>query len=301
MRYFMQTFISGFRTTLSNILNNKQTFFLSVATITISIFILGLFLMLFSNLNGFLSKLDDEVQLIVYLNDNISSSERKVLEDIISKSPFVKSTTKVSKKLAWEEFQTNMSENLKPLLGMKFNPLPASYKIQFYEADNRLVHIRELSEQLKDKKGIESIEYGQEWITKIEKFMFFSRLFLFAMGGLLCFGLILIISNTIRLSIYSRRDEIELMLLIGATPSFVKVPYLFEGMLQGLTGSILALFLIKGINFYLKDEFQSTIESISMEFQFIAEPYLFGLVGLSLLVGLVASYLSTYQFLRLNK
>jgi len=297
----MQTFISGFRTTLSNILNNKQTFFLSVATITISIFILGLFLMLFSNLNGLLTKLDDEVQLIVYLNDNINSAERKVLEDIISKSPFVKSITKVSKKLAWKEFQSNMSENLKPLLDIKFNPLPASYKIQFYEADSRLVHIRELSEQLIPKKGIESIEYGQEWITKIEKFMFLSRLFLFAMGGLLCFGLILIISNTIRLSIYSRRDEIELMLLIGATPSFVKVPYLFEGMLQGLTGSILALFLIKGISFYLKDEFQSIVESISVEFQLIAEPYLFGLVGLSLLVGLVASYLSTYQFLRIYK
>ncbi len=297
----MQTFISGFRTTLSNILNNKQTFFLSVATIAISIFILGLFLMLFSNLNGFLSKLDDQVQLIVYLNDNITSSEREVLEEIISKSPHVKATTKVSKKMALKEFQSNMSENLKPLLDIKFNPLPASYKVQFYEADSRLVHIRELSEQLKVKKGIESVEYGQEWIIKIEKFMFFSRLFLFAMGGLLCFGLILIISNTIRLSIYSRQDEIELMLLIGATPNFVKVPYLFEGMLQGLTGSIWALFLIKGINFYLKDKFQSTIESMSMEFQFIAEPYLFGLVGLSLLVGLVASYLSTYQFLRIYK
>ena len=75
----MQTFITGFRTTLTNILNNKQTFFLSVATITISIFILGLFLMLFSNLNGFLAKLDDEVQLTVYLNDNISSAERNCL------------------------------------------------------------------------------------------------------------------------------------------------------------------------------------------------------------------------------
>jgi len=297
----MQTFISGFRTTLSNILNNKQTFFLSVATITISIFILGLFLMLFSNLNGLLYKLDNEVQLIVYLNDNVTSAERKVLEDIISKSSLVKSMTKVSKKRAWQEFQSNMSENLKPLLGIKFNPLPASYKVQFHEADNRLVHIREIAEQLKDKKGIESVEYGQEWIVKIEKFMFFSRLFLFVMGGLLCFGLILIISNTIRLSIYSRQDEIELMLLIGATPSFVKIPYLFEGMLQGLTGSVLALFLIKGINFYLKDEIQSTIESISIEFQFVPEPYLFGLVGLSLLVGLVASYLSAYQFLRIYK
>jgi len=297
----MQTLISGFRTTLSNILYNKQTFFLSVATITTSIFILGLFLMLFSNLNGLLSKLDSEVQLIVYLNDTVTSAERKVLEDIISKSSFVKSMTKVSKKRAWQEFQSNMSENLKPLLGIKFNPLPASYKVQFHEADNRLVHIREITEQLKDKKGIESVEYGQEWIMKIEKFMFFSRLFLFVMSGLSCFGLILIISNTIRLSIYSRQDEIELMLLIGATPSFVKIPYLFEGMLQGFTGSVLALFLIKGINIYLKDEFQSTIEFISIEFQLISEPYLFGLVGLSLLVGLVASYLSTYQFLRIYK
>ena len=297
----MQTFISGFRTTLSNILKNKQTFFLSVATITISIFILGLFLMLFSNLNGFLSKLDDQVQLIVYLNDSITSSERAVLEDIISKSPFVKSTTKVSKKIAWEEFQSNMSENLKPLLDIKFNPLPASYKIQFHEADSRLDHIRELSERLKAKKGIESVEYGQEWIAKFEKFMFFSRLFLFAMGGLLCFGLILIISNTIRLSIYSRQDEIELMLLIGATPSFVKVPFLLEGMLQGFTGSILSLFLIRGINLYLKDEFQLAIESMSAEFKFTTEPYLFGLVGLSLLVGLLASYISTFQFMRIYK
>jgi len=297
----MQTFISGFRTTLSNILKNKQTFFLSVATITISIFILGLFLMLFSNLNGFLSKLDDQVQLIVYLNDSITSSESAVLEDIISKSPFVKSTTKVSKKIAWEEFQSNISENLKPLLDIKFNPLPASYKIQFHEADSRLDHIRELSERLKAKKGIESVEYGQEWIAKFEKFMLFSRLFLFAMGGLLCFGLILIISNTIRLSIYSRKDEIELMLLIGATPSFVKVPFLLEGMLQGLTGSILSLFLIRGINLYLKDEFQLAIESMSAEFKFTTEPYLFGLVGLSLLVGLLASYISTFQFLRIYK
>ena len=257
--------------------------------------------MLFSNLNGFLAKLDDQVQLIVYLNDNITPSEREVLENIISKSPFVKSTKKISKKLAWEEFQSNMSKNLKPLLDIKFNPLPASYKIQFHEADSRLVHIRELSEKLNTKKGIESVEYGQEWITKLEKFMLFSRLFLFAMGSLLCFGLILIISNTIRLSIYSRQDEIELMLLIGATPRFVKVPYLLEGMLQGFAGSILALFLIRGLNFYLQDEFQSTIESMSMKFQFIAEPYLFGLVGLSVLVGLLASYISTYQFLRIYK
>ena len=295
----MQTLISGFKTTLSNILKNKQTFFLSVATIIISIFILGLFLMLFVNLNGFLSKWNSQVQLIVYLNDNITSSQKEILVDIISKSPNVESYLEVSRDEAWVEFQSNISENMEPFMDLDFNPLPASYKIKLKEIDNRLLFIRELSEILNVQKGVESVEYGKEWISRFEKFMVFSKVFLFAMGGLLCLGLTLIISNTIRLSIYSRQDEIELMLLIGATPRFVKIPFLLEGIFQGFTGSILALFLIGGVHLYFKKEFQTSFESMSFKFEFIPEPFLIGLVGLGVIVGLTASYLSTFQFLRL--
>jgi len=295
----MQTLINGFRTTLSNILNNKQTFLLSVATITIAISILGLFLLLFFNLNGLLSSWNRQVQLIVYLDDDITPSQKEILEGVISKDQQVESTTEVSRETAWAEFQSNISDNLKPLLSLEFNPLPASYKIGFHSNDNRLYHIRELSKMLEDQQGVESIEYGEEWISRFEKFMVFSKIFLFAIGGLLSLGLILIISNTIRLSIYSRQDEIELMLLIGATPRSVKIPFLLEGMIQGLAGSVLALFLIGGVHYYLKSKFQSSIDSMGMDFQFIAEPFLFGLVGLSVLVGLMASYISTFHFLYL--
>ena len=296
----MQTLISGFRTTLSNILNNKQTFLLSVATITIAISILGLFLLLFFNLNGLLSSWNKQVQLIVYLDDDITASQKDILEGIISKNQQVESTIEISRETAWAEFQSNISDNLKPLLSLEFNPLPASYKVGFRSTDNRLSNIRELSITLKTQQGVESIEYGQEWISRLEKFLIFSKIFLFAIGGLLFLGLILIISNTIRLSIYSRQDEIELMLLIGATPSFVKIPFLLEGMIQGLAGSVLSLFLISAIHFYLKGEFQSSIGSMGMDLQFIAGPFLFGLIGLSVMVGLMASYISTFQFLHLT-
>ena len=296
----MQTLISGFRTTLSNILNNKQTFLLSVATITIAISILGLFLLLFFNLNGLLSSWNRQVQLIVYLDDDITASQKDILEVIISKNKQVESTIEISRETAWAEFQSNISDNLKPLLSLEFNPLPASYKVGFRRTDNRLSNIRELSIILETQQGVESIEYGQEWISRLEKFLIFSKIFLFAIGGLLSLGLILIISNTIRLSIYSRQDEIELMLLIGATPRFVKIPFLLEGMIQGLAGSVLALFLISAIHFYLKDEFQSSIGSMGMDLQFIAVPFLFGLIGLSVMVGLMASYISTFQFLYLT-
>jgi cell division transport system permease protein len=295
----MQIFISGFKTTLSNIQNNKQTFLLSVATITIAISILGLFLLLFFNLNGLLTTWNKQVQLIVYLDDDITVAQKEVLKGIISKNKYVESTTEVSRETAWADFQSNISDNLKPLLSLDFNPLPASYKIRFRSADNRLLHIRELSKTLEGQHGVESLEFGEQWIARFERFMVFSKIFLFAIGGLLSLGLTLIISNTIRLSIYSRQDEIELMLLIGATPRFVKIPFLLEGMIQGLAGSLLALILIGGVHYYLKNEFKSSIKSMGMDFQFIAEPFLFGLVALSIFVGLIASYISTFQFLYL--
>ena len=295
----MQILISGYKTTLSNILNNKQTFLLSVGTITISIFFLGLFSLLFLNLNEFLSKWNRQVQLIVYLKDDITNSQRKALVDIIKNSKNVDSYIEVSREMAWAEFQSNMSEDLKPFLELDFNPLPASYKIKFQEVDKRWVYIRELSETLEIQKGVESIEYGEEWILRFEKFMVITKLFLFVMGGLLCLGLTLIISNTIRLSIYSRQDEIELMLLIGATPRFVRIPFLLEGMLQGFMGSVLALFFVGVVHLYMKKEFQSSFETLSINFDFIDEPFLIGLVGLSIFIGLMASYISTFQFLRL--
>ena len=208
-------------------------------------------------------------------------------------------TEEVTKDRAWKEFRSSQEKKLSLELDFDFNPLPSSYRISFKLSDNRLLHISEFANKIQNEPGVESVEYGKNWISRFEKFMVFCRVFLIATGALLSFGLILIVSNTIRLSIYSRQDEIELMLLIGATPRFVKIPFLLEGMLQGFMGSILAMLLVGGVHMYMKKEFQSSFETLSIKFEFIDEPFLFGLVGLSIFVGLMASYISTYQFLRL--
>ena len=135
---------------------------------------------------------------------------------------------------------------------MTFNPLPASYNIRFRDYPNRLERIRKFAKELAGYDGVESLEYGEKWIVRFEKFMIVLRVFLLAVGGLLSLGLVLIISNTIKLSIYSRRDEIELMLLIGSTHRFVKIPLILEGILQGIAGALMALGLIKLIHFYMK-------------------------------------------------
>ena len=298
MNSAMQAFLMAFMTTISNIRANTQTFLISVVTIAISNGILGLFLIVFFNLNSFLVNWNQQVQLIIYLNDDISPSEKGALEDLLRKSLNVQSTEVVSKERAWREFRLDQMKNLNLDLG--FNPLPASYKIRFKFTENRSQLIREFADTIMNEPGVESVEYGEKWIERFEKFMVFCRIFLMGTGGLLCFGLILIISNTIRLSIYSRQEEIELMLLIGATPRFVKIPFLIEGMLQGLSGVVFSIGLMGIIFYYLKNEIQSPLESISrgIDLQFISQPFLIALVGMSVFVGLLASYISTHQYLQ---
>ena len=299
-----QALIIGFQATIANVRANMQTFLISVVTIAISIGILGVFLIIFFNLNGFLASWNKQVQLIVFLEDNISPAQKNNLEVMFKENSRVQSTEEVNKDKAWQDFRKIQTEKSGLEFDLGFNPLPSSFKLRFKLSDNRLKHISKFAEIVKDKPGVESVEYGKIWIARYEKFIVFCRVFLIATGALLSFGLILIISNTIRLSIYSRQDEIELMLLIGATPGFVKIPFLLEGFLQGLCGSILSLGLIGVTYYYLKSEFQVYIDSIArgVDFQFISQPFLFSLVGLSVLIGLVASYISTYQYMQiLNK
>ena len=304
MNSAIQALFIGLRTTISNIRANKQTFLISVMTIAISIGILGLFLIVFFNLNGLLTSWNQQVQLVIYLGDDISRSQKSDLEDLFKLNSKVQSTEEVSKEKAWQEFKLKQMDRAGVDLDLGFNPLPASFRIRFTVSDNRSLHIREFAEQIRGEPGVESVEFGEKWIGRFEKFMLICRVFLLGVGILLSLGLILIISNTIRLSIYSRQDEIELMLLIGATPRFVKIPFLLEGMLQGLSGSLISLGLMGTIYIYMKNEFQPSIESIArgMEFQFISQSFLLILVGLSVLIGFIASYISTYQFMQvLNK
>jgi cell division transport system permease protein len=287
------------KTTLSNIKSNKQLFFASVGTITTALSILGLFLFVYTNLNSVLSFWNDQVQLIVYLDDEISSGERKQLEKLFSSNPKVDSFDFVSRDKAWENFQSMFSEKASFLKSIGFNPLPASYNLKIKSSSERLKSIQSLAKKLNREDGVESVEYGEEWINRFEAFMVLMRVFLLALGILLCLGAVLIISNTVKLSVLSRKSEVELMLLTGATPGFIKIPFFLEGIFHGVLGALISLSLMKGIHLYLVSRFQGSIETFGrgMDFQFIPPPFVMVIILTSILMGWLGSYLSLQQFL----
>ncbi len=290
-------------TTLSNIKSNRQVFLVSITTITIAFSILSLFLVLFVNLNTFLTTWNQQVQLIVYLEDTVTTDQRQALEQVISTNPDVESMTFVPREAAWAKFKNTFSSKKSNFIDdLKFNPLPSSYNLKFKPSEDRFVKIRQFAEIFQEKDGVESVEYGEKWLAAFEKFMVFIRIFILAIGGLLALGLVFIISNTIKLSFYSRQDEIELMLLIGATPNFIVIPFLLEGMIQGLAGSTLGLAVIKLLHIYIGIQFQGSLESIArgMDFQFITAPLVCSLLLAGVFIGWLGSLISIRQFLSLD-
>ena len=153
MNSAIQALFIGLRTTISNIRANKQTFLISVMTIAISIGILGLFLIVFFNLNGLLTGWNQQVQLVIYLGDDISQSQKSDLEDLFKLNSKVQSTEEVSKEKAWQEFKLKQMDRAGVDLDLGFNPLPASFRIRFTVSNNRSLHIREFAEQIRGGTG----------------------------------------------------------------------------------------------------------------------------------------------------
>ena len=287
------------KTTFSNIKSNKQLFSLSVATNFIAFTVLGIFFLLFVNLDILFSSWDKHIQVIVYLDDKISNSNKKKIELLFNSNDKIDSTIFVSRDQAWESFRDKFSSKSNFVTSLNFNPLPDSYTLRFASGPDRLINIRNFSEKIKNENGVESVEYGEKWISRFEQFMIFLRGFILVFGVVLFSGMILIISNTIKLSIYSRKDEIDLMTLLGATNQYIKVPLLLEGILQGVSGSLLALISVKFIHLYIVFWFQGSLESVfrGLELQYLTKPIIFSVISTGIIVGVLGSSISANQFL----
>ena len=287
------------KTTFSNIKSNKQLFSLSVATNFIAFTVLGIFFLLFVNLDILFSSWDKHIQVIVYLDDKISNSNKKKIELLFNSNDKIDSIIFVSRDQAWESFRGKFSSKSNFLTSLNFNPLPDSYTLRFASGPDRLKNIRDFSEKIKNENGVESVEYGEKWISRFEQFMIFLRGFILVFGVVLFSGMILIISNTIKLSIYSRKDEIDLMTLLGATHQYIKVPLLLEGILQGVSGSLLALVSVKLIHLYIVFWFQGSLESVfrGLELQYLTKPIIFSVISTGIIVGVLGSSISANQFL----
>lgn len=234
---------------LFNIRQNIFVNLLTIATIAMALLILSLFLLVFVNLEGVADDWSKRVQITAYFDQELPLQEIDALRGRVQTLPGTEQVAYVSKEQAVKRFRARLKGQESLLEGVSADVLPASIEITLKRPSRTSEAIEAYVARLKKIPGVAEVQYGEEWVKRFNTFMNFMRLVGALLGGFLVLAVIFIVSNTIRLTIYSRKEELELLGLVGATRLFIKAPFLIEGVLQGAAGAVLAILILTA--FYL--------------------------------------------------
>ena len=220
---------------------NSWMAFASIGTVAVSLFIFGMFLIIVMNMNKMVDALESQVEISVYLKDETTQQQRSQVEARIRGMQGIERVTFVDKETAMTRFKERLGDQqfLLDALG-EANPLPDSFEVVVRQPDM----VKTAAAAIAALDGVEPAKYGQDVVEHLFDITRLVRLFGVALMALLAGLTLLIISNTIRLTVIARRKEIAIMKYVGATDWFIRWPFLLEGIVLGFFGSILAFGMI---------------------------------------------------------
>ena len=263
----------------------------ATGTIALCLLLAGAFALLLVNMERVLSHFGEEVRISAYLSDELPPDAQAALVPRVRQLPGVESVVFVSKQAALERFRASPFGRASLLDGLDENPLPASLEIVLVPAQRNSQGVDALVERLRGLPGVDELGYGHEWVEGYARAVRLVRGIALALGLVLALATLLIVSNTIRLAVYSRRDEIEILALVGAGRVFVAMPFLLEGLLEGAAGGGLALACLALAFHATTSGFGSGLELLLGATQpvFFGASGVLGLVGGGALLGTLGS------------
>jgi len=235
----------AFSNSLRGIRAATTTSSMAILTIAIVLVLVGSASLLVGNMAGILDEFGAELQLTAYLEEGISAEDQRELVERVSAAPGVDHVTFVSKGEALARFE-RLAGGAELLIGLDENPLPASLEIHLLTEARTAEALAILDASLDGLPGIDELAHGQEWIAGYARAVALVRTGAMVISIVLGLAALLIVANTIRLAVYARRDELEILALVGASRTFVRVPFLLEGTIQGLLGGLIALLVVFG-------------------------------------------------------
>jgi len=286
------------RIALSNMVQSPFVSAVSVGTLSLSLLILSVFILVYANVQHVLESSARGLSVSVYLEDGLSPAYTADLKKQVSALSQVANLDYISKAQAKLDLKKRLGDHGELLEELDDNPLPASLELKLKDKFGTPEEIRSLIKRLEDLEGIDSVGYAWEWADKLSGLLNFFKLVGLFLGGLLFLTTVFIISNTIKLTLYSRQEELYIMRLIGATEGFIRAPFFIEGFLQGLMGGLFALgaLLVMFNLFISRIELPFGLSVISLTF--ISTPAAWGIVGTGMLLGILGSLVSLGRFLR---
>lgn len=268
----------------------------SIGTVAVSLFIFGMFLMMVMNMNKLAENMESQVQINAYLLDKVDREQARDIEKDLKEIEGVESVGFVTKDEAMERFKDRLGDQ-KTLLDAldETNPLPDSFEVTVTNPDL----VKTAAEKMEKLDGVECAKYGQDVMEHLFEITRLLRIFGFTLMLVLAFATLFIISNTIRLTVFARRKEIAIMKYVGATDWFIRWPFVMEGMVLGLFGSIIAAMVLRTAYTAMAEKVYDTLAFFPLipEQPFLT--YITIVVVISgMVVGAIGSAVSIKKFLK---
>jgi cell division transport system permease protein len=238
--YFVRTALSGLRA-------SPLTSMVAVLTIAVTLVLSGAFALVVKNMQGLLERIGEDVTVTAYLEEGMTDQDRAALAARVKTVEGVQDVVSFSKEEARHRFEQSDQGRGELLQALGENPLPASLEISLKPDRRNSEGVRVVIQSLKGLPGIAELANAQDWVQGYAGALSLLRAVGAGLGIVLALATLLIVSNTIRLAVYARRDEIEILTLVGASRSFVAIPFLLEGALQGALGGALAVGGLAGL------------------------------------------------------
>ena len=284
------------------LINLRQNIFVNVVTIgtiTLALLIVSLFLLVFVNLENAAENWSERVQVTVYFDRELAPQEQETLRSKIIAIPGAQRVSYVTRDEALKRFKSRLRGQETLLEGVRPEILPTSFEITLKRSSRDTQKVEAFVSVLKRVPVISEVQYGEEWVKRFNTFLNFMRLLGALLGSFLLIAVIFIVSNTIKLTIYARRDELEVMALVGATRFFIKAPFLIEGIIQGCIGSLVSMILLLGIyeGFLHNAGSFLTFNPTASGLSFLPHAYVGGIVVTGIALGFIGSLTSLKRFI----
>ncbi len=272
---------------LKNVWRHKMTTFTAVFSLFLALYFVGLLATAGENTKSILQYLRSKYKIEVFFKQNIDLKAAKEVSDLILEIKGVRSSTVINKDDAVRIFKDQFGEDILGILG--YNPLPVSAVVNLKRNSEEVLDATPIVNKIKKMDGVEEVRYQGHLIKKIERT--YARVMkIFPWVALVFISVaVLVIYNTVKLSIFSRKDLINSLKLIGATRLFIQMPFIFEGLIDGIIATIVSVPLIigtiNGVNYVINN-------FTSWNVELTIAPVLF--LWLTLLSGII-SVLGSYR------
>lgn len=287
--YFIQEVFHSLRR------NNWMTF-ASIGTVAVSLFVLGVFLILVLNMNRLAGMLESQVQISVYLEDHLTDREKRQIGYDIESLQGIDSVTYVDRETAKERLKDRLGDQKYLLDALSDdNPLPDAFEVTVTTPSV----VESAAGAIDSMQGVEEAKYGQDVVEHLFDITRLMRIFGFVLMCLLGGATLFIISNTIRLTVFARRKEIAIMKYVGATDWFIRWPFLLEGIVLGCIGGLIAAVALRSFYAAMAAKIYSTLAFFPLIPQYPFMNYVTAAILLAgIVIGAIGSVISLKRFLR---